>query len=82
MNLQEPRTVEDISCPLGCPRNDQIAYTGNDLLHGLAGSFTVVKCRTCDLMRTNPRAQDFSIDRAAERYLELLFSQTSSGART
>lgn len=47
--------LEDVSCPLGCPRNDEIVLTGRDLLHDLSGEFNVAKCRTCELMRTNPR---------------------------
>lgn len=48
-------SLEDVSCPLGCPKSDETVLTGRDLLHGLPGEFTVVKCCTCGLMRTNPR---------------------------
>lgn len=47
--------LEDISCPLGCPKSDEFILAGRDLLHGLPGEFSVVKCCTCGLMRTNPR---------------------------
>lgn|ERR1019366_1303633 len=47
--------LEDVSCPLGCQRNDEVILTGRDLLLDLPGEFNVVKCRTCGLMRTNPR---------------------------
>ena len=47
--------LEDGCCPLGCPRSDEVVVTGRDLLHDLPGEFTVVKCRKCGLMRTNPR---------------------------
>lgn len=47
--------LEDVSCPLGCPKNDELVLSGRDLLHDLPGTFTIVKCRTCGLMRTNPR---------------------------
>lgn len=47
--------LEDVDCPLGCSRNDEIVLTGHDRLHNLPGKFTVTKCRTCGLMRTNPR---------------------------
>jgi len=47
--------LEDVSCPLGCLKNDQVILTGCDLLHGLPGKFDIVKCGTCGLMRTNPR---------------------------
>lgn len=47
--------LEDIDCPLGCLRQDEVILTGRDLLHNLPGEFNVVKCCTCGLMRTNPR---------------------------
>jgi len=47
--------LEDVSCPLGCPRNDEIILIGRDRIHDLPGEFTVVKCRICGLMRTNQR---------------------------
>jgi 2-polyprenyl-3-methyl-5-hydroxy-6-metoxy-1,4-benzoquinol methylase len=47
--------LEDVPCPLGCPKSDEAILTGRDLLNGLPGEFTVVKCGTCGLMRTTPR---------------------------
>ena len=47
--------LEECSCPLGCPPSDEAVLTGRDRLHGLPGDFTVVRCRQCGLMRTNPR---------------------------
>ena len=47
--------LEDKPCPLGCPPTDEPVVSSDDQLHGLPGRFTVVKCRTCGLMRTNPR---------------------------
>ena len=47
--------MEDVSCPLQCPRADDSVLTGRDLLHDLPGEFSVVRCRACGLMRTNPR---------------------------
>jgi 2-polyprenyl-3-methyl-5-hydroxy-6-metoxy-1,4-benzoquinol methylase len=47
--------LENVNCPLGCKIKDEIVLTGSDLLHDLPGEFTVVICRTCGLMRTNPR---------------------------
>ncbi|MBT1070969.1 class I SAM-dependent methyltransferase [Pelotalea chapellei] len=47
--------LEDLPCPLGCRENDKMIMSGSDLLHGLPGEFTIVKCCTCGLMRTNPR---------------------------
>ncbi len=47
--------MENTACPLGCPPADETILLGRDRLHNLPGIFTVVKCRTCGLMRTNPR---------------------------
>jgi 2-polyprenyl-3-methyl-5-hydroxy-6-metoxy-1,4-benzoquinol methylase len=47
--------LEDKPCPLGCPPDDEKILVGSDLVYKLPGEFTVVKCRTCGLMRTNPR---------------------------
>jgi 2-polyprenyl-3-methyl-5-hydroxy-6-metoxy-1,4-benzoquinol methylase len=47
--------LEAADCPLGCPRDDEKVLTGRDRLHDLPGEFTVVRCRTCGLMRTDPR---------------------------
>jgi 2-polyprenyl-3-methyl-5-hydroxy-6-metoxy-1,4-benzoquinol methylase len=51
-----PKVVlEECCCPLGCVPNDELVLTGRDRMHGLPGEFTVVRCRGCGLMRTNPR---------------------------
>lgn len=55
MNTPPNVILEHVSCPLGCPKSDEVVLTGRDLLHNLPGEFTVVKCRTCGLMRTTPR---------------------------
>ncbi len=47
--------LENQPCPLNCPPNDEHILAGRDRLHDLPGDFQVVKCRTCGLMRTNPR---------------------------
>lgn len=52
---------EDVSCVLGCENNDEVVVIGHDRLHNLPGNFTVVRCRTCGLMRTNPRPTADSI---------------------
>lgn len=57
MNLE----LENKSCPLGCSKNDEAVLTGRDLLHNLPGEFSIVKCRACGLMRTNPRPTPDSI---------------------
>lgn len=51
----EQVVLESRPCPLGCPVNDEHVLTGRDRLHGLPGEFQVVRCRSCGLMRTNPR---------------------------
>jgi SAM-dependent methyltransferase len=48
-------TLEHAPCPVGCPPSDRVVLTGRDRLHGLPGEFTVVRCETCGLMRTDPR---------------------------
>ncbi len=53
--------LEDRACPLGCAREDEHVLTGGDRFHNLPGRFTVVKCRRCGLMRTNPRPAPDSI---------------------
>jgi 2-polyprenyl-3-methyl-5-hydroxy-6-metoxy-1,4-benzoquinol methylase len=57
-----PIQLEDIRCPLGCRKNDETVLTGVDLLHDLPGEFSVVKCRACGLMRTNPRPTQGTIN--------------------
>jgi len=53
--------LEDAPCPLCRSRRDEVLLTGHDRLLGLPGSFTVVKCRGCGLVRTNPRPTRDSI---------------------
>lgn len=55
MNIPNNVMFEDFPCPLDCPKNDEVVLIGRDRIHKLPGEFTVVKCRTCGLMRTNPR---------------------------
>ena len=47
--------LESVVCPLGCGSQDEIVLRGHDLLQGLPGEFTVVRCRACGLQRTSPR---------------------------
>jgi len=54
--------MEDKDCPLGCSRNDEFIIKGRDRICDLPGEFHVVRCRTCDLMRTNPRPTVETID--------------------
>jgi|EndMetStandDraft_4_1072995.scaffolds.fasta_scaffold169651_1 SAM-dependent methyltransferase len=47
--------LEDRTCPTGCMPSDEKVLEGRDRLHGVPGRFTLVRCRACGLMRTNPR---------------------------
>lgn len=53
--------LEDSPCPIGCDRDDEPVLEGRDQLQGLPGTFRVVRCRGCGLMRTNPRPTPRSI---------------------
>jgi 2-polyprenyl-3-methyl-5-hydroxy-6-metoxy-1,4-benzoquinol methylase len=61
MNEIENIRLEDVPCVLGCARNDEILFNGHDLLHNLPGEYSVVRCRGCSLIRTNPRPTNDSI---------------------
>ena len=60
-NLTEKIELESSSCPMGCPLEDEFILTGRDRLHDLPGEFNVIRCKTCGLMRTNPRPTPESI---------------------
>lgn len=47
--------LERAACPLGCAGDGIPVLTGHDRLHGGPGRFQVVRCRSCGLMRTDPR---------------------------
>lgn len=47
--------LEAVGCPLGCTPHDEAVVSGHDLLHGVPGEFTVVRCLGCGLQRTSPR---------------------------
>lgn len=53
--------METAPCPLGCEGGDEPVLRGRDRLHGLPGLFSVVRCRGCGLMRTDPRPAAESI---------------------
>jgi 2-polyprenyl-3-methyl-5-hydroxy-6-metoxy-1,4-benzoquinol methylase len=55
MKLTEKLKLENSNCCLGCIKNDKELFNANDLLHNLPGKYTVVKCSTCGLIRTDPR---------------------------
>ena len=61
MSAFEEVRLEKADCPLGCSIDDKLVLTGRDMLHNLPGKFTVVKCQSCGLMRTNPRLTPDSI---------------------
>lgn len=42
-------------CPLGCTQGDEFVLKGRDRINNLPGEFTVVRCKGCGLMRTDPR---------------------------
>lgn len=47
--------LEDKPCPNGCDRTDEPVLESVDRLHHVPGKFSVVRCRHCLLIRTNPR---------------------------
>lgn len=47
--------LERVSCPNGCESDDKLILIGHDRLNNLPGEFSLVKCRNCGLMRTDPR---------------------------
>ncbi|MBI4871676.1 MAG: class I SAM-dependent methyltransferase [Candidatus Riflebacteria bacterium] len=47
--------LESAPCPFGCAPGDELVLRGRDLIYNLAGEFAVVRCRSCGLLRTNPR---------------------------
>jgi SAM-dependent methyltransferase len=55
--------LETVSCPLGCPPDDEFVVLGHDRLHGVAGEFPVLRCRHCGLLRTSPRPTPSAIQR-------------------
>lgn len=55
LGMEPCSDFEGAPCPLSCSPRDQVILTGEDRLNGLPGHFTVVKCLSCGLMRTEPR---------------------------
>lgn len=53
--MKEIVDTETVSCPLGCPPDDEFILSGRDRLHGVPGEFPVIRCRQCGLLRTSPR---------------------------
>jgi len=76
--------LEEKSCPNGCQLNDESVLIGRDRLYNLPGEFQVVKCKTCGLMRTNPRPTPETIgfyypDNYAPYQNTQVSAQTASG---
>lgn len=55
MKLKSSVELENVMCQLGCHQNDEFLFAGSDRLHNLPGKFSVIKCKTCGLIRTSPR---------------------------
>jgi SAM-dependent methyltransferase len=47
--------LEPATCPVCRHADGEVVLTGRDRLHDLPGLFSIVRCRTCGLMRTDPR---------------------------
>jgi SAM-dependent methyltransferase len=47
--------LEDVACPMGCAPGDEMVVASSDRISGIGGAFSIVKCRSCGLARTNPR---------------------------
>jgi 2-polyprenyl-3-methyl-5-hydroxy-6-metoxy-1,4-benzoquinol methylase len=54
-SVPEEVALEDRPCPFGCVEQDEALFDGRDRLHSRPGRFSLVRCRACGLMRTNPR---------------------------
>lgn len=53
--------LENVACLNGCKPDDETLFVGFDRLSGVGGRFPVVRCRACELIRTNPRPNAASI---------------------
>jgi len=47
--------LESRPCPLGCRPDDELVVMAGDRINNLPGEFRVIRCKTCGLMRTDPR---------------------------
>lgn len=47
--------LEHSACPNGCTPDDKYILKGYDRLHEIEGCFSLVRCQSCNLERTNPR---------------------------
>lgn len=75
--------LEEAACPLGCLSGDEVVLVGRDRIHGLPGEFPVVRCRSCGLMRTNPRPSPDSMSfYYPDDYGPYVGTKVEEGART
>ena len=61
--MSEPLQLESAPCPLGCAPADERVLVGRDRILNIPGEFDLVRCRTCGLMRTDPRPTPGTIGR-------------------
>jgi SAM-dependent methyltransferase len=63
LNSTNPPEVrlESALCPLCQGRRDMVLFRAPDRLHGVPGEYDVVRCLSCELVRTNPRPSAASI---------------------
>ncbi len=55
MTISPPIELETVACSHCGSRSTRPLYESRDRLHGLPGSYTVVRCRQCSLVYLNPR---------------------------
>lgn len=55
MNIPVNIKLEYVCCPLTCSKNDQFLFKARDIMGNLPGEYNLVKCKTCGLIRLNPR---------------------------
>src|SRR3954447_26292601 len=79
--MKETLDTETVSCPLGCPPDDEFVVSGRDRLHGVPREFPVVRCRHCGLLRTSPPPTPAAIQHySPAAYGPSLSSSISAGA--
>ena len=61
MKNNDEVNLEFVCCPLGCVSDDEVIFNEFAAGGGLSGKFSVVKCKGCGLMRTNPRPDSSSM---------------------
>lgn len=53
--LPDTIELESVPCPICGRGEDELEFVGHDRLHGLPGEFSIVRCKSCGLVRTDPR---------------------------